>query len=324
MEKGCGKSGKRTFGVSFDKGLKATGKGRSLEERKRRLKQLKQQTRCSECGEKGHWHRDLECNKNKDIKPAGSVAFMQIYDYDDSEEDSDEYNVDDHTVVSNDRVGKRKAASSNPARPFKREAYMTETSLDSLDDECADLFGSITLGEFTSSKELDMFTSDIKDHCPVTIKRNYDDLIVGNLEGESQTLSSEATSTLMSQDIHDWSGRTLTEDQQRCRNDAPVKLQRLAPRRLKADRHEEGLVPAAKLASQMKGTKSADEVFKFGPYMDLMYSTVAHSGESKHEDWIQVLMGRSREGRGKYQVKFLEYLVQLCKYDDRWELFEQP
>ena len=37
----------------------------SLEERKRKLKELKKRTNCQACGETGHWAGDPECRKGK-------------------------------------------------------------------------------------------------------------------------------------------------------------------------------------------------------------------------------------------------------------------
>ena len=59
---------------------KSFGKGKakpSLEERKRRLAEIKRRTRCQECGEIGHWKGDRECRKRANF---ASLAFAYTGD----------------------------------------------------------------------------------------------------------------------------------------------------------------------------------------------------------------------------------------------------
>ena len=63
------------------------GKGPSLEERKKRLQPLKKTTKCTACGQKGHWAMDPECPK-KAVRPEGHLAHTLISD--DSDGDDDE------------------------------------------------------------------------------------------------------------------------------------------------------------------------------------------------------------------------------------------
>ena len=61
-------------------------KGSSLEERKKRLQQLKKTTKCTACGQKGHWAMDLECPK-KAIRPEGHLAHAPVGGDSDSDDD---------------------------------------------------------------------------------------------------------------------------------------------------------------------------------------------------------------------------------------------
>ena len=45
-----------------------------MEERRKKLKELKGRTKCSACGEKGHWAGDQECKKNTKGQGKGKPA----------------------------------------------------------------------------------------------------------------------------------------------------------------------------------------------------------------------------------------------------------
>ena len=67
-----GRKGNGRFGVRLGKGeVRGDGKGPSLEERKKRLQQLKKTTKCTACGQTWHWAMDPECPK-KAIRPDGA------------------------------------------------------------------------------------------------------------------------------------------------------------------------------------------------------------------------------------------------------------
>ena len=78
-----------------------------MEERKRKFLELKKTTKCTACGQTGHWHGDLECPK-KDMKPTAQMSTMSVpppprpyrFLYDDSEDDD----AGDFTDVRNDKV----------------------------------------------------------------------------------------------------------------------------------------------------------------------------------------------------------------------------
>ena len=63
----------RAFGKGKGKGKsKGKGKGKypvrpsnlSIEDRRKKLQELKSRTECKECGRKGHWKGDKECTMN--------------------------------------------------------------------------------------------------------------------------------------------------------------------------------------------------------------------------------------------------------------------
>ena len=58
--KGKGKGKRKGKRPRFSQGMKPN---LSLDERKAALKKLKSETKCMECGEKGHWANDPECKK---------------------------------------------------------------------------------------------------------------------------------------------------------------------------------------------------------------------------------------------------------------------
>jgi hypothetical protein len=66
---GKGKGKSKSFGVRLG--------GVSLEERKARLIKLKQQTKCSKCGEKGHWAADPECPMNSSSHTSSKGSFSK-------------------------------------------------------------------------------------------------------------------------------------------------------------------------------------------------------------------------------------------------------
>ena len=73
FSKGRGKGGRRSFRF----GGKGKGKGKkSLEERKKALAKLKSETKCKECGEKGHWAGDFACKKKKEGKGTSRVGSL--------------------------------------------------------------------------------------------------------------------------------------------------------------------------------------------------------------------------------------------------------
>ena len=56
----------------------------SLEDRKARLKKLKRDTRCHDCGQSGHWSGDPECPKGKSVQPHAHIAIINE-EYEDGE-----------------------------------------------------------------------------------------------------------------------------------------------------------------------------------------------------------------------------------------------
>ena len=70
VKKGHFLKGKGKYGVRFGKGL-------SLEERKKKLADLKKRTKRSACGQTGHWAGDLACPKGS-IRPEGHMSTLDV------------------------------------------------------------------------------------------------------------------------------------------------------------------------------------------------------------------------------------------------------
>ena len=86
--KGKGKSEGKPKGKSYAPKGKSTGKlgirrkgfkghpKLSLEERKIRLRKLKKDTKCHDCGQAGRWSGDPECPKKKSLHAHGNLAVV--------------------------------------------------------------------------------------------------------------------------------------------------------------------------------------------------------------------------------------------------------
>ncbi len=100
----------------------------SLEERKKRLMELKSRTSCQACGQRGHWARDPECPKhgtNKSEESSSSTGFLAVADFDEPRRGGREAVDDDaeketamvahHRLDTEDQVGNAAGSSSSAA-----------------------------------------------------------------------------------------------------------------------------------------------------------------------------------------------------------------
>ena len=101
--RGKGKGRKGKFKAGHGKGFSVGQSHLSLEERQRALENLKSETDCQDCGQRGHWRGDAKCPKGKGKGSSGSGrtrtgyhSVAELLDGDDVELEDD---IDDPTAL---------------------------------------------------------------------------------------------------------------------------------------------------------------------------------------------------------------------------------